>query len=251
MEKYFFEERLEEGILYVKSGILTAAVSGTEYNAVFPPGRAPKNIQRNKIPCLARRCSSAEGGCMVEAISADSMETEKKEWICMNPSLFKNAAGFFLESHAMAEIAGCCADFKKDQAIAATRIDFTASDGTMIDVKVSMEGMNTAYGRKQDRSCSILMPGMIMGYMNIMNIPKYAEKRMILLLIQQRQTGPGCPVPIMSRKTYESIKTGCTYGLELWNAVMQADTDGISLVSCRCITDDILSDSGLFYSLKK
>lgn len=151
MEKYFFEERLEEGILYVKSGILTAAVSGTEYNAVFPPGRAPKNIQRNKIPCLARRCNSAEEGCMVEAVSADSMETEKKEWICMDPLLFKNATGFFLENHSMAEMAGHYTNFRKDQAIASIHIDFTA-DGTMIDAKVSMAGIETAFGKNRTRA---------------------------------------------------------------------------------------------------
>ena len=98
MEKYFFDERLEEAILYAKSRILTAVVSGTEYNAVFPPGRTPKNVQRNKTPCLVRKCSSAEGSCMVEAVSADSPEMEKKKWICMDPLLFKNATGFFLEN---------------------------------------------------------------------------------------------------------------------------------------------------------
>lgn len=36
MLKYYFKEKLEEGILYAKSGILTAAVSGSEYKAVYP-----------------------------------------------------------------------------------------------------------------------------------------------------------------------------------------------------------------------
>ena len=249
MEKYFFDERLEEAILYAKSGILTAVVSGTEYNAVFPPGRTPKNVQRNKTPCLVRKCSSAEGSCMVEAVSADSPEMEKKEWICMNPLLFKNATGFFLENHSMAEMAGHYTNFRKDQVIASIHIDYTASDGTMIDAKVSMAGIETALGKKQDKSCPILTPGLIMGYMNILNIPKYAENRMILLLIQQH--GPGYPVSVMDGKTYESVKTGCAYGLELWNAVMQMNPESISLVSCRCVTDDILSDAGLFYILKK
>lgn len=88
-----------------------------------------------------------------------------------------------------------------------------------------------------------------MGYMNILNIPKYAENRMILLLIQQHE--PGYPVPVMDGKTYESVKTGCAYGLELWNAVMHMNPESISLVSCRCVTDDILSDAGSFCSLKK
>lgn len=90
-----------------------------------------------------------------------------------------------------------------------------------------------------------------MGYMNILNIPKYAGNRMLLLLIQQHRLGTGSSVPVMNGKTYESVKTGCAYGLELWNAVMQMNPESISLVSYRCITNDVLSDTGLFYSLKK
>ena len=42
--------------------------------------------------------------CMVEAVSADSLELEKKDWICINPLLLKNAAEFFLGSYSMPEI---------------------------------------------------------------------------------------------------------------------------------------------------
>lgn len=55
----------------------------------------------------------------------------------------------------------------------------------------------------------------------------------------------------MKGKTYESLKTGCAYGLELWAADMQTDAEGISLLSYRCITDEILSDTRLPGSLKK
>lgn len=50
----------------------------------------------------------------------------------------------------------------------------------------------------------------------------------------------------MNGKTYESVRTGCAYGLEFWNAVIQADAEGISLCSYKCITDDILSGAGLY-----
>lgn len=86
---------------------------------------------------------------MVEAVSIDSPELEKKEWACINPLLFKYATGFFLNNHAMAEMNGCCRNFQEDQAIASLRIDFMASDDIMIDAKVSMAGIETAYGKNR------------------------------------------------------------------------------------------------------
>lgn len=246
MAKYYFREKLEEGILYTKSGILTTVISGTEYNAVFPPGRSPKHVERESIPCLARKCSNTEMKCMVEAVSADSLEQEKKDWTCINPLLLKNAVEFFLNSYSMVEIARCYPNFKKDQIIASQCIDFIASDGTMIDLKVLNTGLEAAYGRKPNIKYSILTPGFIMGYVNILNIPQYAENRMILLFIQQREPTYRNPIPAMNGKTYESVRTGCAYGLEFWNAVIQTDAEGIRLCSYKCITDDILSGAGLY-----
>ena len=246
MAKYYFREKLEEGVLYTKSGILTAAIRGTEYKAVFPPGRSPKHVERESIPCLARKCSNTEMKCMVEAVSADSLELEKKDWICINPLLLKNAAEFFLGSYSMPEITRCYPNYKKDQIIASQCIDFIASDGTMIDLRFLKTGVDTAYGRKQNGSYSILTPGFIMGYVNILNIPKYTENRMILLFVQQREPVSQNPVPAMNGKTYESVRTGCAYGLEFWNAVIRADAEGISLCSYKCITDDNLSGAGLY-----
>lgn len=246
MAKYYFREKLEEGILYTKSGILTAVISGTVYKAVFPPGRNPKHVERESIPCLARKCSNTEMKCMVEAVSADSLELEKKDWTCINPLLLKNAVEFFLNSYSMVEIARCYPNYKKDQIIASQCIDFIASDGTMIDLKVLKTGVETAYRRKQDKNYPILPPGLIMGYVNILNIPQYAENRMILLFIQQREPTYRNPIPAMNGKTYESVRTGCAYGLEFWNAVIQTDAEGIRLCSYKCITDDILSGAGLY-----
>ncbi len=158
MAKYYFREKLEEGILYTKSGILTTVISGTEYKAVFPPGRNPKHVERESIPCLARKCSNTEMKCMVEAVSADSLELEKKDWTCINPLLLKNAVEFFLSSYSMVEIARCYPNYKKDQIIASQCIDFIASDGTMIDLKVLNTGVEAAYGRKPNGKYSILTP---------------------------------------------------------------------------------------------
>ena len=58
---------------------------------------------------------------------------------------------------------------------------------------------------------------------------------MILLFVQQREPVSQNPVPAMNGKTYESVRTGCAYGLEFWNAVIQADAEGISLCSYKCI----------------
>lgn len=70
MEKYYFKPKLDEGILYQKSGILTASAGGTEYQPVFPPGRTPENVKSDRILCLIRRLhnSESDGACMVEAI---------------------------------------------------------------------------------------------------------------------------------------------------------------------------------------
>ena len=188
---------------------------------------------------------------MVEAVSADSLELEKKDWTCINPLLLKNAVEFFLSSYSMVEIARCYPNYKKDQIIASQCIDFIASDGTMIDLKVLNTGVEAAYGRKPNGKYSILTPGFIMGYVNILNIPQYAENRMILLFVQQREPAFRNPVLAMNGKTYESVRTGCAYGLEFWNAVIQTDAKGINLCSYKCITDDILSGTGLYSILIK
>lgn len=164
----------------------------------------------------------------------------------MNPLLLKNAVEFFLSSYSMIEIARCYPNYKKDQIIASQCIDFIASDGTMIDLKVLKTGVEAAYGRKPNGKYSILTPGLIMGYVNILNIPQYAENRMILLFIRQREPTYRNPIPAMNGKTYESVRTGCAYGLEFWNAVIQTDAEGIRLCSYKCITDDILSGAGLY-----
>ena len=79
-----------------------------------------------------------------------------------------------------------------------------------------------------------------MGYVNILNIPKYTENRMILLFVQQREPVSQNPVPAMNGKTYESVRTGCAYGLEFWNAVgMQWEesacvhTNALQMISCQ------------------
>ena len=101
MAKYYFREKLEEGVLYTKSGILTAVISGTEYKAVFPPGRSPKHVEKESIPCLARKCSNWQQSCLISTAWKKSLikkKTLNKEE--NSPSRLRNArtrinTGFF------------------------------------------------------------------------------------------------------------------------------------------------------------
>lgn len=246
MEKYYFEEKLEEGVLYQKCGTLTAATGSTEYNPVFPPGRTPRNAEKNRIPCLIHRCNgSKKDSCMIEAVSIDNPEQERKGWICISPILLEDAVNFFLLKNIMDKMTGSFKNYSRDQKIASLYLDFVTDNGIMIELKDSFAGINAAFTRTQQKSPPVLTPGKIMGYINILSIPKYAGNRMILLVIHQH--GQICENYdfAMNGLTYESFKTGCMFGLEIWIASIQTDAEGISLLSYRCITEDILSDTGL------
>lgn len=252
MKKYYFKEKLQEGILYQKRGILTAASGSTEYKPVFPPGRTPRNVERDRIPCLIHRCSrSGKDSCMVEAVSMDSPEQESKTWLCTSPVLFEDAVDFFLSKNMMKEMTGSFKYYSRDRKIASLRLDFVTDNNAVIELKSSFTGIDAVFNKTQKQSYPVLTPGQIMGYVNILNIPKYAENRMILLVIHQH--GQICENFdfAMNGLTYESFKTGCVFGLEIWTASMQTDADGISLLSYRCITEDILSYTRLRLNLKE
>lgn len=237
MKKYCFNEKLEEGIFYSKSGILAFADGRTAYKSVLPHGTIHKNIERNGIlPCLARKRISTGGDIsyIVEAVSADSPEQKRKVWLCTNPLLFEETIAFFLENNAMAKMFNCHRNCIRNHATTSIRTDFFITDsGTMIDLKVSMAGIDTAYGEKQKMRYPFPVPGSAMRYTNILNIPKFSENRMILLFIQQHGQDFGYPNHFIKR--YDSIKAGCAYRLELWTAVMQMDTEGINLISYNAV----------------
>lgn len=241
MKKYFFEEKLEEGILIQKPGRMLPSViiNGKEEDAVCPwRGIFPKRMEYG-MPCLAGR-GGTEGFYHIYAISLDHAEDVAKNWICISAELIERAIGFFLENYQME---GFNADYKhviRNANLRQAHVDYLAG-GLMIEIKCSFAGLNAVCrNRKQGRG---LMPTawQMLEFINLLNTPDYWGKRAVFLLVLQQGLDDGHLHPVSSGIMYESLKTALCMGVEFWSMAFGFDKEGISMVSCRNIDELILS----------
>lgn len=235
MEKYKFNRKLKEGVLTGRiKGQASIIIDGVEKKARC---HSRGKICGKGLPCLVSENNNR--GSMrytVEAVSYDNKDG-KREWICIHPILLEQAVGFFLENHHMENMVGNCEHVNKMSTATAgmCRPDFQADD-TWIEVRILEKNTRNPDGFNQGSLASSIRQ--VEKYCQQLSDMKETVERMILLLICQAGTEE--EHVLFKGKINEEIKKAVENGMEIWNAEMQFDADGIELLSYQNITDKIL-----------
>ena len=241
MRKYFFSEKLTEGILYRKSGKLTVCVHGGILEAGFHGPNVPRKISWQGLPCLVQT-SPAFPGCKVEALCIEAPERKKKRWICVNQALLKDAIGFFLEHGQLEELGDCGLPVRRNACLLNMKADFL-TDSIFLNIKIARAGTDAVLGRNI-RRCSTITDSQIIEYISILSTPEHVHLRAVLLLIRQHWLDRAVPEAVSRRRTYESLKTGIGFGMSFWTADIEMDAAGIRLFRCREETGVLLQRYG-------
>lgn len=97
MEKYYFEEEWKEAVLLTKENKSTVLVLNGEEVEIYCPETVRGNVSECGTPCLVSEGKSPDGGgYSVMAFSLDSIVTENKGWICLQPIVFGRQLDFSL-----------------------------------------------------------------------------------------------------------------------------------------------------------
>lgn len=142
MKKYFFEKRLEEGVLVKRPGRMSPSViiNGMESGAARPLRRVfPKSMEYG-VPCLAGRIG-AEDFYRVYAISLDYPKDAGKNWICIDSGIIARAAGFFLENRRMEGLAAGHGHAAGNAVLGQAGVNYL-EDGLMVEIKCLFAGLD-------------------------------------------------------------------------------------------------------------
>lgn len=107
MEKYYFEKEWREAVLLTKENKPTVLALNGEEVEIYCPEIGRRNVSDWGTPCIVSEGKSPDGGgYSVMDFSLDSIVTENKGWICLQPIVFEEVVGFFLANHHMEELVG-------------------------------------------------------------------------------------------------------------------------------------------------
>lgn len=238
MEKYYFEQGLKEAVL-VKNGDKPAAIvlNGVKVE-VCCPELCSLNISRDGSPCLVSE-NEALGGKKYEvvAFSLDHPNRENKDWICLEPEVFKDAVGFFLASHCMEGMANGCT-FKKVESRGDAEPDFFTGD-SCIQINVPDAVLNPADGGWFEIRSLLLTAKKIAGHRNLTAKSQKAGKRIIFLTVLQHSLNNNM-MGLLCNELGRFFGMDMDDKNEFWVVDMKLEPEGITMLSYQNITDKVL-----------
>ena len=234
MENFRFDRKLQEAALRKSGKQPTVIIDGRERKV-----RCPAFIGTGiaDIPCLVKEGSkTGNTGYSVVAVSFDSLDEKEKIWVCIQPVFLERAIRFFIENHQMESMTGDCRCANR---LANTRdigFDFE-TENVCIEIKVLIP-VTVGTGSCTWKSFHEAVKQMI-GHCNNPAV-KEKGKRILLLIVCQDGTGQMQSMEDGSIK--DELKKAVSMGIEFWMAETKTEEDGISLLSYKNFTDNMLKE---------
>lgn len=239
MEKYYFEQELKEAVL-VKNGDKSTimALDGVEVE-VCCPELCSLNISRDGSPCLVSE-NEALGDKKYEvvAFSLDYPNRENKDWICLEPKIFKDAVEFFLASHCMEEMSNVCMAIRRMESWEETEPDFFTGD-SCIQINVPDAILNPADGGWLEIKSLLLTAKKIAGHRNLIANSKKTGKRIIFLTVLQHNLNDNMQ-GLLCNELSRFFGMDMDEKNEFWVVDMKLEPEGITMLSYQNITDKVL-----------
>lgn len=239
MEKYYFEEEWKEAVLLTKENKSTVFVLDGEEVEIYCPETVRGNVSDWGTPCLVSEGKSPDGGgYSVMAFSLDSIVTENKGWICLQPIVFEQAVGFFLANHHMEELAGGCIASRKIESREEEGPDFILGDA-WIEINVPDAILNAAGNGWMQVKSLMLTDGKAERYRDMVSGMEDGNKRFILLTVFQHGLNDRMK-GFLCRELSRLFGVDMLETTEFWVADLKLEPDGITLVSYQNVTGRVL-----------
>lgn len=244
--KYFFENELIEGVIVKRKSQFTMLVNidGTEISCHCPTTGRIGNIETKNIACLLSKSKDIKRKTpyTVEAISVDNLNEQNKNWIGINQILSNKLVEYFFETHQLDKIVSDYTEIRREVNLGVSKLDFLVGD-TYLEVKTPLTTLHVKYG--SDIKTKPITPfsstDRFVKHINeLANSLKEHERAILLTVYQYEITEP----KERQKSTHytevsATIQEAKKKGLEAYEISMKFAKDGVELVSCKNITEEL------------
>lgn len=244
--KYIFENELIEGIIVKRKSQFTMVViiNGEEVVCHCPTTGRIGNIETKNIACLLSKSKDPKRKTpyTVEAVSADNLNEQNKNWIGINQILSNKLVEYFFETHQLDEIVSDYSEIRREVNLGISKLDFLVGD-TYLEVKTPLTTLQVKYG--SDVKTKPITPfsstDRFVKHINELASSLKEHERAILLTVYQYEITEPKERQKSAHYTEVSavIQEAKKKGLEAYEISMKFAKDGVELASCKNITDEL------------
>lgn len=244
--KYIFENELIEGIIVKRKSqfTMTVNINGEEIACHCPTTGRIGNIETKNIACLLSKSKDPKRRTpyTVEAVSADNLDEQNKNWIGINQILSNKLIEYFFETHQLDEIVSDYTEIRREVNLGISKLDFLVGD-TYLEVKTPLTTLQVKYG--SDIKTKPITPfsstDRFVKHINELASSLKEHERAILLTVYQYEITEPKERQKSTHYTEVSaaIQEAKKKGLEAYEVSMKFAKDGVELALCKNITDEL------------
>lgn len=244
--KYIFDNELIEGIIVKRKSQFTIVVNidGTEYNCHCPTTGRIGDLELKNIACLLSKSNDSKRKTpyTVEAVSADNLDCDDKNWIGINQILSNKLIEFFLNTHQLDTIVSDYKEIKREVNLGISKLDFLVGN-TYMEVKTPLTTLQVKYGSdiKTKPVTPFSSTDRFVKHINELAESLKEHQRAILLTVYQYEITE--PKERQKSTHYDevskAVKNAINKGVEAYEVSMKFDKTGVELTGCKNITDKL------------
>ncbi len=216
--------------------IMRVELDGNKTVAHCPSTGRIGNIIFDHIPCLLSQSDNLKRKTRytVEAISLDSPNAKKKQWIGINQTKANQYVEFFLVNGAMPKIVRKGETLTREKRLGRSRIDF-ATDDTLIEMKTPLITLPTSERRVAVKSRSKFdsFDRLIKHFNDLARAIKEDRKKRAVILLCYLYDAPAFAPPKTDQtnvKIKKAAKLAANTGVENWQVNLRLTKDGVRLM---------------------
>ncbi len=234
MEKFIFENQLEEGLILSRPNrfIMFVKLGNRTVKCHCPATGRIGDIVFKDVPCLVSRSNNPERktGFTVEAISLEEIQKKNKKWIGINQTRANDYVDFFFRQGGMPKIVGG-GKIEREVRLGKSRIDFH-SGKTYVEVKMPLITMPMKKGELRERQVRKFTSfDRLIRHFGDLAKSMHKGSRAVLLMCYMYDAEPFSPPKPdkSSRKIQDAARRASAKGVENWQVNLEIDKKGVTL----------------------
>lgn len=244
---FIFDKPLQEGILLNRTSqfVMEVKLNDRVMKCHCPTTGRIGNLVTSNIPCLVSESSNPNRKLKytVEAVSADNLDCNNKNWIGINQILSNKLIEYFLRTHQLNKMVSDYDVILREVPLGISKLDFLVGN-TYMEVKTPLTTLHVKYGSqvKTKPTTPFSSTERFTKHINELAASLQEHERAILLnvhqyLVTERKVHQKS---VHFDKVSSAITQAKIKGLEIWNIDMRFTDIGVGLDALYNITDTML-----------
>jgi sugar fermentation stimulation protein A len=237
MEKYFFKNKLIEGVIKSRPNrfIMNVEVNNSIEKCHCPSTGRIGNMKFENIPCLLSESGDKERKTKytVEAFSLDPITRKEKEWIGINQNKANEYIGFFISKGFLSKMLGKVEKIQREAKLHRSRIDFLVNNNTYLEIKTPLKDIPTDGhpNHEENKKEFNSFERIIKHFEDTSRSIEKGKKAIFLMCCMYGTKRFEVPKPkVAEKKIVSAAKKAASKGLENWQINLKIDKEGISLI---------------------